>query len=187
LLGEAMQAASKANVRPASSARITAGQRHPPEPEAVAETHPGPEPAGPSQATSIASPTMIARTDTKATTAATHHHHSQSPRWSLPAGITPRTLAAVGKPRLKAGNPDQPFFLNRRQKIRECLSTSQLVQNVGLFLSQFRTLISMPGTIQDTHLDARNVGLCASSEMWDAFALRENCASGSRNRSGIWL
>jgi hypothetical protein len=60
----------------------------------------GPESAGRPQTPST-SPMMIATTDTRTTMAAVHH--CQSPRRPLPGGITTRTLAAVGKPRLKAG------------------------------------------------------------------------------------
>ena len=56
-----------------------------------------------------------------------------------PAVSQPRTLAAVGKRRVNAVTLTSHFFLNRSRQIRECLSTCQLVQNVGLFLSRFRT------------------------------------------------
>ena len=118
------QEASKPNLRPASSARITAGPRHPPEPEAVAEctlARSLPRVLRPA----AQNPTMIARTDTKTTPTATHH--CLSPRRPLPGGITPRTLAAVGKRRVNAVTLTSHFFLNRSRQIRECQASSQLV------------------------------------------------------------
>jgi hypothetical protein len=83
--------------------RATAHQQQ--EPEAVVETDSGPEPVRPSQVPSNASPMMTRTTDTRKTV-----HHCQSPCRPLTGGITTGTLAAVGKRRLKAGDPDQPFF-----------------------------------------------------------------------------